>query len=66
MTRTIWRRAHPVRIPDRRMSEQSISAVHAEMMKAYENDKLNWEIGEQIAEALKLDLDNPLGRVEVR
>lgn len=65
MTRTYWRRAHQVHLPDR-MSEQVISKPHAEMLKAYENDKLNWEIGEQIAKALELDFDAARNRVEAR
>lgn len=55
-SRIIWRRAHPVRLPDRTYTDP-----HLELYEAYRQDRLNAELSEQIAAELEREF-----RVELR
>ena len=47
MTRFYWRRAHPVRIPDK-----VNTPPHVEMFEAYQRDQINREVAEDLAREL--------------
>ncbi|WP_156394431.1 hypothetical protein [Mesorhizobium sp. Root172] len=51
MTRFYWRRAHPVRIPDK-----VNTPPHVEMFEAYQRDQINREAAEDLARELDRDL----------
>lgn len=56
-TRVIWRRAHPVRLPDK-----VNTPPHVEMFAAYAVDKINWEIADDLARELEKDVGEFHGR----
>lgn len=49
-TRTYWRRAHPVKLPER---PAAFIAVHAELQDAYQIDRLR----ERLEEEMERDLE---------
>ena len=54
MTRTYWRRAHPVKLPER---PAAFIAVHEELNDAYRYDRLMAELREQIEAEVERDLE---------
>lgn len=50
MTRTYWRKAHPVKLPER---PAAFIAVHSELLDAYQIDRLR----ERIEAELERDLE---------
>ena len=44
MSRIIWRRAHPVRLPDK-----VNTPPHVELLAAYQIDQINRDVAERIA-----------------
>mgnify|MGYP001118218126 CR=1 FL=1 len=50
MTRIIWRKAHPVHLPDRAGTKP-----HQELFAAYQTDQINREIAEDLARELERD-----------
>lgn len=50
MTRTIWRRAHPVKLPER---PAAFVAIHTELLEARRLDLTMAEVREQIEDELE-------------
>lgn len=50
-TRVIWRRAHPVRLPDK-----VNTPPHVEMFAAFQIDQINREVAADLARELERDL----------
>jgi hypothetical protein len=53
MSRIIWRRAHPVKLPAR---SDAYIAVHTELLEARRWDKIQAELQERISEEFERDL----------
>lgn len=53
MTRIIWRRSHPVKLPAR---PAAFVAVHTELFEAYRWDQIQAELRERISEEVERDL----------
>lgn len=56
MSKIIWRRAHPVRLPDRTNTKP-----HQELLAAYQIDQINREVAADLARELEREF-----REEVR